>query len=135
MEILASDVLEVKVAVEAAEPGCEGDEELCERRVDVHEEAAVDVLGSKAAKVDLVKDDARGLTEAVHADEERDDDEGGEDAMLLGRDDVGGRSGCAWLGADAETEAGGVHVGVIRVELARLYRVESLADPSWVPLV
>lgn len=50
-----SDILEVKVAVEPANLGREGDEELGEGRVHVHEEHLADVLGRKAAKVDFIE--------------------------------------------------------------------------------
>jgi hypothetical protein len=41
---LLSDILEVKVTVEAADESSEGDEHLGERWVNVHEESLADVL-------------------------------------------------------------------------------------------
>ena len=43
-----SDVLKVKVASEAGEPRSKGDEELCERRMNVHEELLLDVFRREA---------------------------------------------------------------------------------------
>lgn len=50
LEIVLANVLEVEVSVEAGQEAKEGDHQLRERGVDVHEEFALDVLGSKAAE-------------------------------------------------------------------------------------
>lgn len=44
LQIVLADLLEVEAAVEAGEPTEEGDHELRKRRVNVHEELALDVL-------------------------------------------------------------------------------------------
>lgn len=50
LEIVLSNVLEVEAPVEAGEPAEEGNHELGERGVYVHEEFALDVFGSEAAE-------------------------------------------------------------------------------------
>lgn len=50
LKVILADLLEVEVAIEASHPSDEGDQHLGERRVNVHEEFALDVLGSEAAE-------------------------------------------------------------------------------------
>ena len=50
LEVILSDLLEVEVSVEAAEPSRKSNEEFSKRWVDIHEESALDVLGSETAK-------------------------------------------------------------------------------------
>lgn len=50
LDVVLSNLLEVKVAVKPSEPAEEGNHELGEGRVDVHEELALDVLGCEAAE-------------------------------------------------------------------------------------
>lgn len=49
-DVVLADLLEVELAIEPSQPAEQCNEELSERRVDVHEEFALDVLGSKAAE-------------------------------------------------------------------------------------
>lgn len=49
-EIVFTDVLEVEVSVEAGQETEQGDEEFRKRGVHIHEELALDVLGSKATE-------------------------------------------------------------------------------------
>lgn len=48
--VVLSNLLEVEVAVEPSEPAEESNHEFGEGRVDVHEELALDVLGSEATE-------------------------------------------------------------------------------------
>lgn len=50
LEVILPDLLEVEVSVEAAEPSSKSNEELSKRWVDIHEESALNVLGSEATK-------------------------------------------------------------------------------------
>lgn len=50
LQVVFANVLEVEVAVETREPAGESNEHLGQGRVHVHEEPALDVLGSEAAK-------------------------------------------------------------------------------------
>lgn len=47
LQVIHANVFEVKVSVEPAQPSRQCNEELRERRMNVHEEAALDVLGSE----------------------------------------------------------------------------------------
>lgn len=50
LDVVLSNLLEIEATVEPSEPAEEGNHELCEGWVDVHEELALDVLGSEAAE-------------------------------------------------------------------------------------
>lgn len=52
LEVVFTNLLEVKVSIEPSEPPKQGNEHLGEWRMYVHEEFALDVLGCKAAKAD-----------------------------------------------------------------------------------
>lgn len=52
LEVILANLLEVKVAFEASEPAGKSNEHLGERGVDIHEEATLDVLGSKATEAE-----------------------------------------------------------------------------------
>lgn len=55
LNVVLANLLEIEASVEASEPAGEGDEHLGQGRVDIHEELALDVLGSKAAEAMVVK--------------------------------------------------------------------------------
>jgi hypothetical protein len=64
LKVVLANVLEVKLAVEASEPSCQCDQELCQRRMYVHEEAALDVFGresTKTAGLGQVSSDSDGI--------------------------------------------------------------------------
>lgn len=44
LDVVLANIFEIEFTVEAGQPAREGDEELCERRVYVHEESTLDVL-------------------------------------------------------------------------------------------
>lgn len=50
LEVILANVLEVEVAVETSQPTGESDEHFGQRRVDIHEEFALDVFRSEATK-------------------------------------------------------------------------------------
>lgn len=50
LDIILANLLEVEISVEAGEPPEQGDHKLRERRMDVHEEAALDILGGKTTE-------------------------------------------------------------------------------------
>ena len=50
LNIVFPNVFEVEVAIEPCHPTKEGDEHLGQRRVNVHEELAMDVLGREATE-------------------------------------------------------------------------------------
>ena len=50
LEVILANVLEIEVSVETGEPTEEGDQHLCQWGVYVHEEAALDVLGSETTE-------------------------------------------------------------------------------------
>lgn len=50
LQVIFANILEIEVAVETREPASESNEHLGQGRVHVHEELALDVLGSEAAK-------------------------------------------------------------------------------------
>jgi hypothetical protein len=50
LQVVFANVLEVEVSVEATQPSRQCNEELCERRVDVHEELALDVFRRESAE-------------------------------------------------------------------------------------
>lgn len=52
LKVIFSDLLEVKVSVEATEPSSKGDEELSKWWVNVHEESALDVFRCEATKAE-----------------------------------------------------------------------------------
>ncbi|THW59526.1 hypothetical protein D6D20_06439 [Aureobasidium pullulans] len=96
-DVVLADVFEVELAIEAGQPASEGDEELGQWGVDVHEELALDVLGSETTEavetwgkrvagdiLDLVKDDTGGLRDAKQAHEEGDDRKGTADQPIVG---------------------------------------------------
>ena len=70
LHVILANILEIELAVEARQESGERDEQFGERRVDVHEEFAFDVLGGEATEVHFVEDDAGGLVDAEQADEE-----------------------------------------------------------------
>lgn len=49
-QVVLANVLEVKVTVEASEPAGQGNQHLGQRRVNIHEELSLDVLGSETTK-------------------------------------------------------------------------------------
>lgn len=55
LEIVLANLLEVEITIEASEPASQSNQHLGEGRVDVHEEAALDVLGSKATKAEQIQ--------------------------------------------------------------------------------
>ena len=52
LQVVFANVLEVEVAVESTQPARQSNEHLCERRVNVHEELAFDVLGRESTKAE-----------------------------------------------------------------------------------
>jgi hypothetical protein len=48
LDVVLANLLEVEVAIETGQPAKQSDEELCQGRVDVHEELALDILGREA---------------------------------------------------------------------------------------
>lgn len=50
-----ADILEVKVPVKPSNERSEGNQHLCQRRMDVHKELLADILARKTTKVDLVE--------------------------------------------------------------------------------
>lgn len=69
-EVVLANVLEIKVAIETRQPAGEGDEQFGEGRVDIHEEAALDVFAGEPTEVNLIEDDAGGLVDAEESHEE-----------------------------------------------------------------
>lgn len=55
LNVVLANLLEIKASIEASEPAGEGDEHLGQGRVHVHEELALDILGSKSAEAVFVK--------------------------------------------------------------------------------
>jgi hypothetical protein len=52
---LLADILEIEVPVKSPNERSEGDQHLCQRRVDIHKELLADILARKTTKVDLVE--------------------------------------------------------------------------------
>lgn len=50
LEVVLANVLEVEVTIETSQPTGQGDEHLGQGRVDVHEELALEVLGSETTE-------------------------------------------------------------------------------------
>ena len=48
--VVFANVLEIEVAIESGQPTRQSDQELCEGRVNVHEELALDVLGRESTE-------------------------------------------------------------------------------------
>ena len=57
LDVVLSNILEIEVSIEAGQPSSESDQELGKRRVNIHEELALDVLAREATEVNLVEDD------------------------------------------------------------------------------
>jgi hypothetical protein len=79
LDVVLSNILEIEVSIEAGQPTSESDQELGERRVNVHEELALDVLARKATEVDLIEDDRGGLVDAEETNEQREDGKGAQE--------------------------------------------------------
>jgi hypothetical protein len=53
LQVVLANVLEIEVAVESTQPAGQGNKHLCERRVNVHEELALDVLGRESTEAEI----------------------------------------------------------------------------------
>jgi hypothetical protein len=74
--IVLANLFEIEAAVETSKPPGESDKHLGQRRVDVHKELALDVLGSETAEVDFIEDNACRLINLVDTDGGSKDHEG-----------------------------------------------------------
>ena len=79
LNVVLSNILEIEVSIEAGQPTSESDQELGERRVNIHEELALDVLARKAAEVNLIEDDRGRLVDAEQSDKECEDCKGAQE--------------------------------------------------------
>lgn len=77
----------------------------------IHEETTLNVFGSKAAEMNLVKDHTGGLAKFVHANQECDEDQGSDDAMFLLGDEIRSSGRCARLRSNTETKTSAVSGG------------------------
>lgn len=52
LQVVHANVLEVETAIKSTQPSRQGDQELCEWGMHVHEELALDVLGRKSTETE-----------------------------------------------------------------------------------
>jgi len=65
---LHPNLSEIKAWIQPKEPSCEGNEHLCQRWVDIHEEATSNILRGKPTKMHLVKPMQEGVNEVLSMD-------------------------------------------------------------------
>ena len=60
---MLADIFKVKVPIEPTDESRERDQQLGERRMNVHEKSLLDVLSCKAAEMNFVEADRQGFAE------------------------------------------------------------------------